>query len=45
MLKESDTAKSRRHILLALEQAPRFRDAHSLLLELKRAEPAAEPMK
>lgn len=25
---------SRRHVLLALEQAPRFRDAHRLLLEL-----------
>jgi hypothetical protein len=45
MLKESDTAQSRRHVLLALEQAPRFRDAHTLLLELKRAEQATEPAK
>ena len=45
MLKESDTAQSRRHVLLALEQAPRFRDAHTLLLELKREETASEPAK
>jgi hypothetical protein len=45
LLKGSDTAQSRRHTLLALEQAPRFRDAHTLLLELKRAEIAAEPAK
>ena len=45
MLKESDTAQSRRHVLLALGQAPRFRDAHTLLLELKRAETVAESEK
>lgn len=29
---------ARRHVLLALEQAPRFREAHRLLLELTRAD-------
>ncbi|RLS79540.1 MAG: hypothetical protein DWI00_02215, partial [Planctomycetota bacterium] len=45
MLQGTDSTQSRRHVLLALEQAPRFRDAHTLLLELKRAEPATEPAK
>lgn len=42
--------KARRHVLLALEDAPRFREAHRLLLELDRrraasakAEPPAKP--
>ena len=34
LLKTSDPSSSRRHVLLALEQAPRFREAHRLLLEL-----------
>lgn len=34
LLKSSDPAKSRRHVLLSLAQAPRYREAHKLLLEL-----------
>lgn len=33
---EGDAAAARRHVLLALEEAPRFRDAHTLLLKLVR---------
>ena len=40
---ETDSIQSRRHVLRALEQAPRFREAHALLLEPKRAETATEP--
>ena len=36
LLRTSDQPASRRHVLLALEQAPRFREAHRLLLELTR---------
>ncbi len=44
----TDAAKSKRHVLLALEEAPRFREAHGLLLELEPAPPpppapASEP--
>lgn len=39
----SDTAKARRHVLLSLEQAPRYRDAHRLLQKIKgNTESAAE---
>ena len=38
LLKVADPPVSRRHVLLALERAPRFREAHRLLLEL-----ASEP--
>lgn len=34
LLKESDPESARRHVLLSLAQAPRYRDAHKLLLEL-----------
>ena len=34
-LAEFDEPRARRHVLMALEEAPRFRDAHRLLLELK----------
>lgn len=34
LLKERDRPAARRHVLLALAEAPRFRDAHRLLLEL-----------
>lgn len=34
LLKTSDPQQSKRQLLLALEQAPRYRDAHRLLLEL-----------
>lgn len=33
-----DAAAARRHVLLALEEAPRFREAHALLLKLVRGE-------
>ncbi|MEM9479804.1 MAG: tetratricopeptide repeat protein [Verrucomicrobiota bacterium] len=32
--RESDLARSKRHVLHAIEEAPRFRSAHRLLLEL-----------
>ena len=35
MLRKTDQNQSQRHVLLALENAPRFREAHQLLLELK----------
>lgn len=35
VLKTVDKPRARRYVLLALEQAPRFREAHELLLELK----------
>jgi tetratricopeptide (TPR) repeat protein len=38
LLKKDNSPAAHRHILLALEEAPRFRAAHKLLLEL--AEPA-----
>jgi tetratricopeptide (TPR) repeat protein len=38
--KENDPA-AKRHVLQALEEAPRFRDAHRLLRELAQAYPAA----
>jgi len=33
LLRESDAPSAKRHVLLALEEAPRFRAAHQLLLE------------
>ncbi|MEJ7591857.1 MAG: hypothetical protein WKF77_09930 [Planctomycetaceae bacterium] len=41
LLKPTDRESARRHVLLSLAQAPRYRDAHRLLLELVQ-EPAAE---
>ncbi len=41
--KTSAPAESLRHVLLSLEQAPRFRDAHRLLLELTEVEGSATP--
>jgi len=35
--KDATPERARLHLLLALEEAPRFRDAHRLLLELDRA--------
>lgn len=46
ILRESNPMESRRRVLLALEQAPRFREAHRLLLELPVNSPSpgeAEP--
>ncbi len=37
LLRPSDDASAKRHVLQALEEAPRFRDAHRLLLEISRA--------
>ena len=34
LLKPADPESARRHVLLSLAQAPRYRDAHKLLLEL-----------
>lgn len=34
LLKDTDKESARRHVLLALAQAPRYREAHKLLLEL-----------
>jgi predicted Zn-dependent protease len=41
-LKDTAPEKSRRHVLLALEQAPRYRDAHRLLLGIP-GSAASEP--
>jgi tetratricopeptide (TPR) repeat protein len=38
LLKESSPDQARKHVLLALADAPRFRDAHKLLLELTNKE-------
>jgi hypothetical protein len=39
LLRQSDPPGARLHVLKALEEAPRFRDAHTLLLELHREHP------
>jgi len=45
LAQKTDPAQSRRQVLLALEKAPRFRDAHRLLLELANSEtPPATPL-
>jgi tetratricopeptide (TPR) repeat protein len=50
LYRERDAAVAKRHVLLAIEEAPRFREAHRLLLDLPpspsrnpTAPPAAEP--
>ena len=46
LLRDRDRAAAKRHVLLALEEAPRFRAALSLLLQLARQDhtaPAADP--
>jgi tetratricopeptide (TPR) repeat protein len=52
LLRLNDGPAARRHVLQALEEAPRFREAHRLLFELAQAAPnptnsdaAAEPKK
>jgi tetratricopeptide (TPR) repeat protein len=40
---KGETADARRHVLLALERAPRYREAQSLLLKLVRKQPATGP--
>lgn len=42
-LATNEVAAARRHVLLALEEAPRYRAAHQLLLEIKSREKAGEP--
>ncbi|MEQ9406410.1 MAG: peptidase MA family metallohydrolase [Fuerstiella sp.] len=44
MLRATDRGAARRHILLALEQAPRYRDAHRLLLELSADETSPDKL-
>ncbi|MBI3417198.1 MAG: tetratricopeptide repeat protein [Verrucomicrobia bacterium] len=39
LLRQSGDAEARRQVLLALEEAPRFRDAHRLLQEINRGHP------
>lgn len=41
LMRLNNNAGAKRHALQALEEAPRFRDAHRLLLELAQANPAA----
>ena len=43
LLKPTDPESARRHVLLSLAQAPRYRDAHKLLLELIPETPAESP--
>jgi tetratricopeptide (TPR) repeat protein len=38
LLHDGGDPKAKRHVLQALEEAPRFRDAHRLLMEIRRAE-------
>ncbi len=38
LLREAGDPKAKRHVLQALEDAPRFRDAQRLLLEIRRSE-------
>ncbi len=43
VLKDSNPVESRRRVLLALEQSPRYREAHQLLLRLQPPTPAPAP--
>lgn len=43
LLRETDSEQSRRHVLLALERAPRYREAHRLLLELRKSARSENP--
>lgn len=42
ILTDTDELRARRHVLLALEQAPRYREAHKLLLRLTEKAPKAD---
>jgi tetratricopeptide (TPR) repeat protein len=42
LLHQQGLPSARRHVLQSLEEAPRFRDAHRLLLDLNRASPGSE---
>lgn len=41
LYREEDAPKAKRHVLTAIEEAPRFREAHELLLALRPNEPDA----
>lgn len=41
LLRDSDAVEAKRHVLQALEEAPRFREAHRLLLEMQKGKPLA----
>ena len=43
LLKSTSPETARRHVLLSLAQAPRYREAHKLLLALVAEKPAEEP--
>src|SRR6185436_7082261 len=43
VLHSTGDAAAKREVLLALEEAPRFREAHSLLLEMEANAPKAKP--
>lgn len=43
LLRQNSAAEAKRHVLLALEESPRFRKAHQLLLELAEGKAAAAP--
>ena len=43
LLHSAGDAAAKREVLLALEEAPRFRAAHSLLLEMEAKSPKAKP--
>ena len=43
VLHSAGDAAAKREVLLALEEAPRFREAHSLLLEMEAKAPKAKP--
>ena len=40
LLRQTGDVSAKRHVLQALEEAPRYRDAHRLLLEIESAAPA-----
>ncbi len=42
LLRQAGDPAAKRHVLQALEEAPRFREAHRLLLEINRQSPAKE---
>ena len=42
LLRQKDLARAKNHVLLALDQAPRYRDAHRLLLQIADAQKEAD---
>ncbi len=43
LLHKNDPLSAKNHLLRALEEAPRFREAHRLLLQIHREQKSAEP--